>query len=688
MTNFRLFDTFHTFACELSLRVLNPRTFYYDTIFSKISWGKKIDIYYDSFTTLTIETNMELRISATNPTIHSLEEWRAIYSREEYRNRQARAIRCALHFQLVYNNSTNVVTYVEDNAKQITTISTADEGYENLTPLHIAVMRVRIVVVEALLKHLKIPHINAKDARGWTPLHHAALVSQEIYKMLLKNGADPSIKNAMEGTPEDIKRLRGRFKKTRSMEYVTFQEGAERKPLSALEPESLKQRLNLECYNDSISYPPSSWEYLWKQTPDSSEYVPQKIAKESYNIWKQNPPPKFFIDRSPGLQSEKDKQLGLFGDEAVIKAGQCLGEFGGQIHPAEMLDSFVACFSSSDSYSICFEQQDKKLALQPKPEGSHLQYANCGFPNSFLIDIVSDGAMRHLVIAGTDIHLGQEILWSYGVNAVNLVFGIQKLIGLDEMHAHFANGIETLKGQADNLENECKKLNGKTVDVRLDFISRSLLQEIRFMFPLDNPAAILDLHFRNIVPTSQWQQCWDTSQAIKKWRNRFTMKSWYVYGVMERISDFDTQFKIAKTSLKQSVSHWILDSIGRLSLMQILKGMEWMSLKFQDAPDFAWDEYQADLEKRLASYDFQQDENSPLSPKKIACDYLHYLLRTVNSEELLLLQLEDALKSLKDIPGQEEARHINNLAISLLAERIRQNGSSFNVELFRFLRSM
>ena len=51
--------------------------------------------------------------------------------------------------------------------------------------------------------------MNVKDARGWTPLHYAASNNildgmEAMIKLLLEEGADPSIKNNDGKTPLDV----------------------------------------------------------------------------------------------------------------------------------------------------------------------------------------------------------------------------------------------------------------------------------------------------------------------------------------------------------------------------------------------------------------------------------------------------------------------------------------------------
>jgi len=82
------------------------------------------------------------------------------------------------------------------------------------TPTHLAASRYHTGVLQELLK--ANPNLNAQDSEGNTPLHDAAMadtVSFKTIKMLLANGADPSIRNKAGLTPLQIAVNRQKMKK-------------------------------------------------------------------------------------------------------------------------------------------------------------------------------------------------------------------------------------------------------------------------------------------------------------------------------------------------------------------------------------------------------------------------------------------------------------------------------------------
>ncbi|XP_050403794.1 tyrosine-protein kinase HTK16 isoform X2 [Patella vulgata] len=79
-------------------------------------------------------------------------------------------------------------------------VASRHRGFTNL--LHRAVVEENEKVVEKILQHSKCPEINAKNAKGATALHEASeLGLDRIVSMLLKHGADVTIRDANHHTP-------------------------------------------------------------------------------------------------------------------------------------------------------------------------------------------------------------------------------------------------------------------------------------------------------------------------------------------------------------------------------------------------------------------------------------------------------------------------------------------------------
>ena len=108
-----------------------------------------------------------------------------------------------------YSGPDGLINAIEDGKTKIAIDlirnSNVDVNYtseKEITALHAVVRRKKcdMGVLEALLD--ENPNVNAQDAKGWTPLHRAALSKhEEAVKILLRAGADPFAKNKQGDTP-------------------------------------------------------------------------------------------------------------------------------------------------------------------------------------------------------------------------------------------------------------------------------------------------------------------------------------------------------------------------------------------------------------------------------------------------------------------------------------------------------
>ena len=109
-----------------------------------------------------------------------------------------------------YSGPDGLINAIEDGKTKIAIDlirnSNVDVNYtseKEITALHAVVRRKKcdMGVLEALLLD-ENPNVNAQDAKGWTPLHRAALSKhEEAVKILLRAGADPFAKNKQGDTP-------------------------------------------------------------------------------------------------------------------------------------------------------------------------------------------------------------------------------------------------------------------------------------------------------------------------------------------------------------------------------------------------------------------------------------------------------------------------------------------------------
>ncbi len=93
-----------------------------------------------------------------------------------------------------------------------------DSKFYNLTPLHIATLKVNLIAVQMLLIFAKTSlskqefndYINAVDDNQWAACHFAAFVSEKIYVLLEDFGANMGIRNSLYATAEQLRTLSGK----------------------------------------------------------------------------------------------------------------------------------------------------------------------------------------------------------------------------------------------------------------------------------------------------------------------------------------------------------------------------------------------------------------------------------------------------------------------------------------------
>ena len=93
-------------------------------------------------------------------------------------------------------------------------VSVTDTNTTKNTPLHWAASFGNAVTIQLLLEQFGADP-NTKNFQNMTPLHDAVIRNDlEIVKVLIKFGADPTIKNSKDGkTPIDQAQCPKRFKK-------------------------------------------------------------------------------------------------------------------------------------------------------------------------------------------------------------------------------------------------------------------------------------------------------------------------------------------------------------------------------------------------------------------------------------------------------------------------------------------
>lgn len=565
-------------------------------------------------------------VSSSSSQILSAEEWCALYPAKEYSTKSDRVKKFILHFLLALGQEASTLAQIEVlKSKKSEKIFIADESVHGLTPLMIATMRGQIKVVKAIAECLSSKErkglINSVDQFGWSAVHHAVISSREIYEYLVSFGANIHAKTYADGTPENLRQLMGDLVSNYSQGKVSIQlpngKIVKITEISALKFEELT---GLKYYRDEPQYPSRSYKLLWQQEtlpPSTSSMLLEKL----YLKFRDNPPA-LLIKPSKDLQGKDIHSFDLqaaedIPDDAII----C--EYSGIATNNRKIRGLASELTAEAVQSIEYYAPP----YDARERGNGARFANCGWPNAGLVGISGfKGAQRNVLIAFDPIPKNSSIFWDYGIKQIYLTFGKQVLFGKEKMRQHYAQG-----------------LSFRMEEYRLRPVTS--LQS-KLLFPINSPAAMLDLHFTGLVHIKEWYRVLKKQQAINiytEWLEASQHLGAVVVSFQLRVIEFDFIISQRQES-KKVISEWVLKNIGDLSIMQLLKGFKLIQETLKSGSQLQSNPvaYFTQLNDQLKDYDWKKDVDAPLGVKKRCID----LVATYSTYDPRVLQ-ESVLPDLK-----------------------------------------
>ncbi len=500
------------------------------------------------------------------------------------------------------------------NGERIGNLLAKDKDHHNLIPLHIAAMKANALVVEALIKKLAgVPRmvteaLNARDSFGWTPLHHALLSSEAVFRRLQDLGASLTIPTEMGEDCHELQKRIGRVNDQRTLRTTFVMQDGQPKKLSALSQDDMQRALGNVRYTDCVLYSPEHYRHLWQQQP-SRDPVILTFHCAAYQEWKKNQV-ELQIRECEELKGKNLRVLGLY-VRNMVKAGTPLGIYGGLYQPWQMKN----LFNLADYFSEEQRNADYLLgSVNAAHAGSAFRIVNCGWPNTVASPLL--GGDSHVIfIAGEEIEKRKEIRFCYGIAYAALSFGAQVVLGAKEMREFFQRC--PLQKLFSEYRTNCLRTASITNrDISLKEYAETMIQKDRLFFPLSCPAALLDLHFRSIVPADQWGIILSKPEEdmnIKEFIDIYGILAWAVRALIKRIEQFEERF--SNTEIKKEIGKWVLGSIGTLTIMQILKGLQILGGEKEKLNS-------ENIEKRLQELDswlrreytdWTQDKEAPLN---------------------------------------------------------------------------
>ncbi len=561
-------------------------------------------------------------MSSTNSpsNLTSIVDLETAYKRADYDNKTARAASCIPHYLIALGEKrgapqAQTLQYIENSNQFVKKLFLADEGADNLTPLMIAVIQDNEAVVDKLIdkarsyKRLK-DVLNAQDRFGWTPLHFAALSSSKLYDKLIGYKANQNVLNRQNCTAQDLLKLAQR--KTH-LDYSTkvFLKSlsCEIYPLSSLTEQQIQETLGI-LYRDISYYPPSTFSDLRTQTATVESTFIDHLFFDLFKQMRENPPA-LCIQECTDLQGVVKDAKELVAMEE-IPFSRLIGSYSGTYcskKPDLLFDN------SEKGFQSFMENRAAAYLLSPifaDEIGGALRFANAGFPNAHHVKVTVEGVPQSLFFSG-GIRKSEPILYNYGPDMPYLGYGKQIVLGKEEMRQFFARGLDNvLKADTENT-----KARSKRKFQAQDLIEGELYGQ-RMVYPLTVPAAILDLHFNGIVSAKEWTTVIHSS--LQECIDDFVAKNCLIMQVLlcflGSLHDFD--HALEQSGQKKKASLWVLDKVGSLTIIQIMKIFK----SYSTGSD--WDQFILEKEKWIETYDWKQDPNPPLSLQRVKDMYLTF----------------------------------------------------------------
>lgn len=529
-------------------------------------------------------------------------------------------------------------------SRDITCLSFKDPKANLWTPLHIACLRANFVAVKAILGALstlyeKIQLINKKDMNGWTALHHSCLASKEIFDFLRENGGNLQARTHRDFTVEDLEKAIGRTPDRLTIDRVSLDLPEIHAKVSELTSDQLQKILGLQRYTDSNIYPPAAWIQLWRPKGEPLDPEPL-LGFQAYQKWRANPP-SLVICRCGLLTGAHILEL---------RAGQTIKKGEGITTYAGLID--LACYQPSgfkDVFDplIIAKQEYLLQSINAQHIGNAGRMANCGFPNAMMQAFDEGIGKKHVLIALRDISEGKSIIWNYGISATALKFGVYGTLNFEEMRQLFSVGFDKLIDQLSSLWEKTNEELNSSLALPKNLLEFKVLAH-QFLYPLHTPAAILDLHYRNIVSCHQWEKLlrvvpnWFSSLHVSMGQLIFVQRSF-----MARIEEADHIFKTAAKnkrflSLESTVKEWVLGAIEKRTIMEIIKGLTVLKGLFKNpTKELTIENAFENMELVLKNYNWLEDETGPLSLESRRQDILNIYKNKLIPEEFI-----------KDLPEQ------------------------------------
>lgn len=548
-------------------------------------------------------------------------EWRNWYPAADYDQKKERSKALVFHFLLALDQKEeSLCDYMN---KKIALLTAKDDKYYNLTPLMIAVMKGRTVPLDKLLTFDNVKAaINEQDQFGWSALHHAALGSQAVFDRLVAHGADRNLRTRLGATADDLKALISLDSEGSSIKNVT------------IPPEA-----KLSHYRDLPYFGPHSYKDLWQLQRDPLDKTMGEIQNGSLKL----PPLKFTVVKMP------EGYYGLTTDQE-IGPRRVIGAYAGEFYQTKKKEyrPFLEVFSPECKKATAYLFQ----RINAREMGNATRFINCGFPNLAPGAAHFPGVEQPILFAIETIKKGECLYFDYGCDAADIIFGPQIIYNKEKMHAFFKPGLNAL----------LKKLAKFSEDRSFDY------EFVRFttflFFPLNNPIALLHLHYAEIVSAKVWLKClWESQNhtAVDIWARGHGREALNLKALLTRV--VLCEHRMPKNLLPVN-KQFFRKHLESLTLMKFSKALELMEKSFgeegilQQLETYDWTQDEANIYSEKSHIVAQENEFNRCTLPKIKRGASEFLpLR----RELIQASIEEN-KQNPGFIGSEVERHLHQIA--------------------------
>jgi hypothetical protein len=214
------------------------------------------------------------------------------------------------------------------------------------------------------------------------------------------------------------------------------------------------------------------------------------------------------------------------------------------------------------------------------------------------VGLNTNGAANATFILAENVKRGTPLLFDYGASAMEITFGPQILFNRSSCHAFYKQGLKNLLPS--NYAQRCRN--------QLEYAAHMS----RFLFALNNPIALLDLHFSNIIPINQWKKLINSdNEHIVAWKDSYLDQYRYLNTLINHMAKIDLNLKENAPELVPHLASWMVEHLEKYSLMELTKAAVWIEgALLQGNLSFA-----EEIAANLQAYDWTTDDSNLYSYK-------------------------------------------------------------------------